>query len=194
MMKKHNKVKNKGKRLVSFTSLKGFGNQKSAVEYRRLTYTGTLTTTAAGFYSVIFNSTFLRGFAPEWASYAARFTEYRLLRTRVHVSCPNQILTAASYSGNQFVMATDRSGALANPTTIAQTYSLAGSKAFQIPNTQNVPLKYEDSAIDLEDQSYSPVTTNSNDFAIVLCYASTSISTVFASVYVEFMVEFKGAQ
>jgi hypothetical protein len=191
-MQKHKK--SKAKIPKTFISLKGFNGLKHASEFRRMTVTGPLTTNAAGLATFPVNVAYLRSNSTEWASYAARFTEYRLLKIRVHLT--QSVYTGPGNANNtNFVIYTDRSGILAGATTSNAAYAYSGARAFNVPFTGHSPITYSDSAIDLEDQLYTAVGTSSVDFAVVIFYLNASqVSQTVMQFYIEFMVEFKGTQ
>jgi hypothetical protein len=192
MQQKHkNKKQSKSKIPRGFVTERGFGNQKMASEFRRLTFVQVDTNNASGFQSFGCTAATMRSNAVEWSSYAASFTEYRLIRTRLSVVN----IIASSSAGGTLVFWTDRSGILTPPTTTAQSFTLAGSVVYPINNTSMHPLVYTGSAADLEEQLFTPVTTNAISYQIgYTINVPTSVSTPVAYTFMEWLVEFRSPQ
>jgi len=161
-----------------------------ATEVRRLTYFIRQSPNGNGLLPAI-NAAYMRANCPEWASYAARWTQYRLLEIRLCFTLWQMVAgVTPTFVNDLGVVATDRSGILALPTTIGAVFAMAGAKTFLMLPT-SVPSRYKARAIDLEDQNYSPVSVSSTAFQVFVATSSSSPATALA---IEFMVEFKGSQ
>jgi len=161
-----------------------------ATEVRRLTYFIRQAPNGNGLLPAI-NAAYMRANCPEWASYAARWTQYRMLQIRLCFTLWQMVAgVTPTFVNDLGVVATDRSGILALPTTIGAVFGMAGAKAFLMLPT-SVPCRYVARAIDLEDQNYTPVSVSSTAFQVFVATSTVSPSTVLA---IEFMVEFKGSQ
>ncbi len=182
----------KGKKLVpknkvSWVQLIGVSASPGAREIRRLTAPATNITTNAGgaAYGRILSSAAIS--ATEWASYAARYTEARVLAMRFHVVSG----AGAAITGDRIVVSTDRSGILAVPTSEQAVWAQTAPKIFI--DAMVVPGVYEARAIDIEDQLFDAVTTMTNRFGIQYAAFGTASTTIFA-LLPEYMVEFRGPQ
>jgi len=161
------------------------------IEQRRLTYFVGITTTAGGLAFFQVNSALLRSSSAEWASYAARFTEYRILGLKIHVmTSPGG--TLATNQGF-CIIAQDQSGTLATPTTTAAMWGLADSRVWNLDDTLPRGIVYTAKAVDLEDLNYTAVTTSSTTFQVFV-HITGLASTQIASAFLEWCVEFKSPQ
>jgi len=91
----------------------------------------------------------------EWASMSAVYVQFRVIAVRV-VLIPSRGGVATNYQDCPGVAGTDRSGALAAPSSVAGVWALNNPKPFLLTNTDKKPFSYEARAIDLEDQNYVP--------------------------------------
>jgi len=189
LVKKNGPKRTSGSRIPDLVRLRTtFG--PGATEVRRLTYFISAAVGAGGVLPAI-NAAYMRANSPEWASYAARWTQYRMLKI-----CVRFVLYSApvgSTPNTAFglgVAATDRSGTLALPVTNAAVWAMAGAKAFLLQPT-NTPSVYSAKAIDLEDQNYTSVSVSSTAFQVFL---ATSAAAANSALAIEFIVEFKGSQ
>lgn len=186
-MGKKNKNKNKKLKMPGFISLKNFGNQANISEFRRFSGTSTMTGGGTGFASSNISSTILRASTTEWAQYALRWTEYRIIRIKVHF---------VPYTGNvyQLVMFVDRSG-VASISTMSAAWASNGAKIYNGTNNTMKCAVMSGLAQDLEEQNFAPVGTNSTTFSVqVACQGFTAAVLPLGALYYEFMVEFKGSQ
>jgi hypothetical protein len=158
-------------------------------EVRRLSVVSGLASNGAGLAAATIRPTGTAGLATttEWASYISRWTEFRTLALRITALQVSASAATESYG----VFATDRSGALAVPTTQAAVLALAAPKF--LSSTMVKPFVYEARAIDLEDQLFSPVGTIVNNFAVQVAIVGALSSTLY-NLMVEWLVEFKGSQ
>lgn len=166
---------------------------QSQSELRRITFNALLTTNGAGFNSLLIGSTYLRANGVEWASYAARFTEYRILGVRVHLtSAPGQLGSGIEPEG-PLLLSVDNSGTLAAPTTIAAVWGMAKPKLFNLNTTSARPIEYAARAIDLEDMNFTAVGVNAATFQVILA-ANSGATTNYGQLFVEWAVEFRSTQ
>jgi hypothetical protein len=127
---------------------------------------------------------------------AARYTEYRIRGIRAHViRTDSSFSTAALPASAQLytLLGTDRSGIVAAPSTAQAVWGLSGTKVFQVPQTTK-PAIYSEKALDLEEQNFTAVTVNSTTFQVQLFLQSNTASLIVGSLFVEWDVEFRGAQ
>jgi hypothetical protein len=160
-------------------------------EIRRLTYSGQLTANGAGFVGANFNAAYVRANAVEWANYAARFTEYRLLGTRVHITQP--FVVATGLEGGSVIMSTDESGAATTPTSLQLAWQQGNAKVFNLDQTTPKPITYSARAVDLEDQDFTPVGISATTFQIFLA-VNGGVSSIVCQFFIEFSVEFRSPQ
>jgi len=183
-----NKQKSKQK-LVSWTSLTSVNVKPNTSETRRMTYVSSVVLTAATFNTQSFTCASVRSTCTEWASYSPRWSEYRILAMKVHVSS----IPTTPASSTTVMCATDRSGV--GPNTLATPAAFLAStnvKIFEADHTDKKLITYEARAIDLEDQDFTPVNTNSTAFSIyVALHAGAAVSTG-TLIYFEAMVQFRG--
>lgn len=121
--------------------------------------------------------------ALEWTNISARYTEARVLGIRVFWSP-----IAAAASGILLPIATDRSGALANPVSVNAAWGLAGARLICCTATAKTLPVYEAWATDLEDFNFQPVGSITSQYA-VQTYNGTGSALAY---YVEYIVEFRG--
>jgi hypothetical protein len=161
-----------------------------ASEVRRLTLVVTnLTTSAAGFLGIAYGSGTLSS-TLEWSSYSARFTEYRLLGIRVNLT-DGQITTQTA--GGNVVLAADDTGNTTLPTSAAQLWAFAKARCFNLDNVTAKPIRFEVSAKDIQDMDFSPTATPAASIALKGALQGP-VSTIMATAYVEFSVEFRSPQ
>lgn len=183
-MGKKNKNKNKGAPGKGWISKRGFGNQADASEFRRITIYSTLTTNAGSFVNLNVNSSVIRT-SPEWASYSARWTEYRIIRIKSHIDLNS--------NATQCVTFIDRTGA-ASITTMVQAWSSNGSKVINTGATMNKLPSVTGVADDLEEQLFTATGSNAATFSNQISAVSSGASQGIGGVYSEALVEFRGAQ
>lgn len=187
---KKNKQGNKkqNKQVRSWTSLAKFGNNESTV-LRRCTRVITVNSTASN----IFNGTISDGtvtLSTEWSGLSPRWAEYRVLRIKTHFA---DYALPTSTNANYVVFATDRSGIVAAPTSAVDCWARDAAKIYNADNqVPNFP-KYAVKASDLEDQEFISTGLSTSRYAIHYFGASNSPSVAVASMFVEYLVEFRGA-
>jgi hypothetical protein len=189
--KKTNKNKTK---IPSWTALVRVIGKEGASEIRRCSAILPLSTDGTGFAKLAIGAGTVRtNPATEWASYAARFQEYRVLAMKV--SLVVGALGANPVNELDFVIfSTDRSGALTVPASGGANWANDNPKVFNGVSTDRRLLEYEARAIDLEDQDFSPVGTTITNFAIFLTASGSVSITGVATLFCEWMVEFRGTQ
>ncbi len=172
---------------ASWVQLLGVSANPGAHEVRRLTAPATNITTSAGgtAFGRILSSAAIS--ATEWASYAARYTEARVLAMRFHVVAA----AGSAITSDRIILSTDRSGILAAPASEQAVWAQTAPKIFI--DAMVVPGVYEVRATDLEDQLFDAVTTMTNRFGIQYAAFGTASTTIF-SLLPEYMVEFRGPQ
>ncbi len=191
-MGKNKQLKQQKQKAISWVNLSRIPRIGNII--RRLTVVAAITTNASGFASAVINSTYLRANATEWSSCAALYTEYRIIRTRMHV-CPQ--LPAASTAGTNFagpiIFYCDRSGASAALASLTAAFAYDTSKPFNFWQTTPKPIKYDTQAIDLEEQNFTSTGVNSTTFSVGYVFSDPSAASVtVGSLLIEWLVEFKG--
>jgi hypothetical protein len=195
MQRKHSKS---GKpRKQRWTNLTNLPSRAGASVVRRLSYApGAIAANGAGLTTVKISSATFIANAPEWASFVARYTEYRFLSIRIFpTEPPVSTLTTVSVSGIVCV-GTDRSGQLGAPASQAVVWGLQSPKLLVYDSTQHNPPSYEARAIDLEDQNFQASSTAGSNlpaFAINFTH-NGPVSANNIQYLAEAMVEFKGMQ
>lgn len=204
MSKALKQAKSKGDRgnpKWSWTQLSGVRSSANSRETRRLTsWTNTVMTTGAGgaFAAGPIVANNGASSATEWSSFAARFTEARVLAVRVTLfpRYPQGYFAAATgataAAQGQVVLVSDRSGQAPALTSMGQAVAFAGVIR---PTSEKVSLEVR--ATDLEDQLFTATTG-----AITLNFRIlTGCQNIAAGVAVahydmlsEWMVEFQSPQ
>jgi len=183
----HKTNKNNNKRLATWTNLSGIPSRSSASEVRRLSIPFAISTSGGGIYTGAFGPTFIRTNCTEWASYAARYQEYRVLAIKVAIAESDN-----SNAGAYIIWSTDRSGGASVPSTAAAAFASAGAKVMDPNSTQKTFSSYQARATDIEDQNFSSVGINATSFQIFLYLNNGATKTYTA--FVEAAVEFRGPQ
>ncbi len=192
------KVK-KQTRLASWTSLTRVNTRSDLTETVRLSSNSALSSVGASILTRYLSASQASS-CPDWASFAARFTEYRVLALRIHYfpAFPDANPTTAAFAApttavthGVLAVGTDRSAALAAPASFGAVSQLAAVKYHWTAR----PWVYEARAIDFEDQQFTPVTTTTNYFSVQVASRGTLNSgTTYGDICVEAMVQFKGRQ
>jgi hypothetical protein len=192
-MSAKSKVSKKKNKIVSWTSLAQIRNGPGGSEYRRITYIYAVTTSAGGVYAVAFTPANVSGFT-EWSSYAARYSQARVLALRIIYRRNYAVNVSATgpTAGGNLVVGTDRSGSvIGTPTSEIQVFALQNAKVFDVFTSWS----YEARAIDIEDQLYSPTSGSPTaTFAICVYGNGFNNTTTYGEIFVEAMVEFKGTR
>jgi len=197
MGKKKNKQVTRMPGPKDILNFSNFGAQKTASECRRLTYSVNIqTNSTSGSFQLVVGSSYLRSNAVEWANYAARWVEYRVVRTRVFYAPITGASTGAA--GGHVTFGVDRSGvivagALGSPTV----WALAGGKVFNHNNTERALVKYSAVATDLEEQNFTAVGSNSVSYSICCSFntpGNVSGPTSIGVLFIDWLVEFRGPQ
>ncbi len=183
---------------ASWTSLTRVSAPAGTTETRRCTLLTTAACGAGGAISVTAIGTSSVTGAAEWSSYSARWTEARVLAVRLRFvpRYPMGYFAAATgataAANSQLFIGTDRSGAA----TITTANAILALEKSQIQPGNKVVM-YEAQAIDLEDQLFSSIGTMANNFRVaygVICSGAPAGATTIFDLFVEWMVQFRGAQ
>lgn len=134
----------------------------------------------------------------EWGSFAARYSEARVVAIKAHFvpTYPVGYVAASSgstaYVSGRLAIGTDRSGAYTAPTSIQSALSLQNSRLV----ATHEPFVYEVRATDLEDQLFTSTTAAVPAYYRMLFGTDNTIAgsanTVY-NIFVEYMVQFRGA-
>ncbi len=194
--KKQNKKKFKNPWVLVLSNVPNAPGHTSVV---RLTLAGFLATTDAnGRFTQAFAATTRAQLCTQWASYAARFTQFRVLGIKltyepdINVSFYDGTggVTAVRTVGGMIVC-TDRSGALTSPSGAGSettAWAETSAKVFNVGKRWT----YQAHAIDFEDQQYQAVTGTGNFYSVFVVGELLTASVTYGAVYEEYAVEFKG--
>ncbi len=125
----------------------------------------------------------------EWASFSARYREYRVLGVRVHFE-PVLKVNTTTVAGGPLVIATNKGGALGTPTSHVQVYSLAKSRVFSTYKT----LVYDVRPDDYTDLDIGATASPSSEFSVLLYGDSFTNSIAFFRIYILWVVQFSSVQ
>jgi len=151
-----------------------------------LTYSQGLTGVAGNFYGS-YSSTLVNS-STEWASFAARYEEFRVLSLKVHFIPLFQVNTATTQLGVGAIGST-RDVAL-TPTTVAQVAALADSQYTNLAKAWTKTVR----ASDIEELVYTPTNAPGGVAVTSVAVAFNNLLPVAAQmglVTVEFLTEFK---
>jgi len=180
---------NSWKKIVGLTEVAGAG------VVRRLTFTGSATTNAAGIFVVNASTVGMRANSYEWSAISALYQEYRLLAAKISVTAGfPQALIVPSTDLASVVCGTDRSGALTPPTTAPGIFQLDDVKLYNGDYTEKAPIVYSAKAIDLQNQLFTPIGTNATSFILYVGIIGDFSTANIAQYWIEWVAEFKGAQ
>jgi len=177
---------------ASWVTLAQLSRNPGATEIRRCTSVpGVLSTTASAvlFGRVLSNAATS---STEWANYAVRYVEARVLAVRLNFLPFGTSSAAAPMDVVAGVIATDRSGALSTPTSWGQVWALADPRPFTDQMVK--PFTYQAQAIDLEDQDYQPVGALGATFSVLYAVSAQVGNSACLFLATDFLVEFKGPQ
>lgn len=188
-MTKRNKRRSRGPKrgVKSFTQMAAVAAPAGVSEIRRLSYNQAVTTNGAGFVGLLVGPGLLVASATEWANYAARWQEYRVLATKVTMT------NEGAQTSDFVIFATDRGGLASTPVSVTALWATSGAKVFNGVLTQKEPITYEAKAIDLEDQLYTPVANTAVTYQVLMGTIGPPTTATF-QVFVEWMVQFKGTK
>ncbi len=126
----------------------------------------------------------------EWTSYLKNlYVEYKIVRVRVHVYPSVTNATSTSNFVNLVGFATDRSGAASSAASMNALVALDDSKIYPMSYTGR-PFTYTATAIDLEDQLFSPVASAGSSFSVV--YYATGLGTGNFAYFLEIEIQLRG--
>ena len=187
--------KEKNKKLVvpqGWINLQPFP-PSAQIALRRVSYSVAILTGAGGIFITAFGATQIRANASEWTGMAARYTEYRIIRTKLTYIPSVTEPTGTVVSVGSVIFACDKSGSITTPTTSAQVWALDDAKVSPISAYSSNPFKAEFVADDLEEQNYTPVGTNAVSFTPYVGVEGSATSN-YGRVWAESLIEFRGAQ
>lgn len=163
---------------------------------KRMTAVVAVATTAGGVVSLQLSSTSVNSTASEWASFAARYIDYRVLKMKVSylpirvVNTQNGATALSLVPGG--VVAADPSGS-AFPTTLATGWVLEASKLHQLSKSWSYAVR----ASQEEHMIFNPTSASipaANRFAIVGIFGGGDASTTYGNFFYEWWTEFRGSQ
>lgn len=195
MGKKNKNMKLKG---MNWTQLSLGGTMGAAqrIVRRLTTNVGAIVSSATGLTLIRVLSSQVSN-AQEWANLSAVYVQARVIEVRVTLFPYRNPAAGTGFVGNgtdyMVVAGTDRSGALAAPTTVGGVFGLSQPKCF----TSNgvIPHVITARAIDLEDQEFFAIGTPVAKYAIQVAAQMVGVTAAASHFWQlnEFICEFKGA-
>ncbi len=125
----------------------------------------------------------------EWASFAARYLEYRVLAVLAEFH-PRPIVNTTGVIGAPVVFATNKGGAFGTPSSRVQVFSLTNPK---VGHSMKV-MKYEIRPDDYTDLDVGSTGSPSSEFSLLLYSDSMTVSTTFYDVFFTWVVQFSSRQ
>lgn len=160
---------------------------------KRMTLTAAFTSSAGGVVDISASSSDVQSSpATEWASFAARFLDYRVLKVKVSWEPAVRVNLAAIFNA-QGVVARDPSGAFATAGGVLATWALESAKPVNFYKSFSHTIV----ASEEEHMLFNPtsaVIPASNRFKLCIIGTAATVSTAVGRVYYEWIVEFRGSQ
>jgi len=125
----------------------------------------------------------------EWASWAARFREYRVLAVRVEYM-PYSLVNLSTIAGAPLFVAENKAAAIGTPTSYNQIFSLARSKVHHIMK----PWSYIIRADDYTDLDVGGTASPSSEFSLLFFADSLSNSILYGRLAITWVVQFSTTQ
>jgi len=147
---------------------------------------------ATGNFVQKYNATHMVANAPEWSSFSALFSEFRILNIRVHLCTEPGSLTGAI----TVVYGDDRSSSGTPPGNVFGVWQLANAKVWGgAQESRRIPT-HTSAAMTPDDWLYRSTLAPSIAYSVVGGVFSTDTTDSSTRIweYVEYLVEFSGAQ
>jgi hypothetical protein len=125
----------------------------------------------------------------EWASFAARYREYRVLAVELSWE-PNFMVNTATSLGGPIYIALNKGGALGTPTSKGQVLAMADSECRSSYKKWNYQIRPDD----YTDLDVGSTSTPSSEFSFVFFANAFTASTVFGDFAQRWVVQFSSRQ
>ena len=176
-----------------------FGKYSGPIDLGQSSYTGEIellnltdvvtTVSSTGLGVVALERTFNPNVTTEWASFAARFREYRVLAVRLHYM-PFGVVNTTSFNVGPAVIATNKGSAFGTPTSSAQVFALAKPKVFHLAK----PMVYEIRPDDYTDLDVGATASPASEFSVLLYGDGLTVSSGYGRLYCTWVVQFSSRQ
>lgn len=125
----------------------------------------------------------------EWASFAARYREYRVLAVELTWQ-PYQVVNTAAVIVGPLYVAMNKGTSLGTPTSKAQVFALARSKVMHTAKK----FKYTIRPDDYTDLDVGSTSSPSSEFSFLFYTSGVSNSTVYGDWAIRWVVQFSARQ
>jgi hypothetical protein len=125
----------------------------------------------------------------EWASFAARYREYRVLAVEIKW-IPSIVVNTAAIVGGPLYIALNKGGALGTPTSKGQVFALANAKV----HMNYKPWTYVIRPDDYTDLDVGSTATPASEFSFLFFASAYTASTSYGDLAVEWVVQFSSRQ
>jgi len=125
----------------------------------------------------------------EFANYAARFREYRVLAVKIDCVPIVKVNTSTTVSG-AVVVAENKAGVLGTPTSYNQIFAMAKSHYHSVMSEWTHIIR----ADDYTDLDMGSTSTPGSEFSLVFYADALTASTVYAKLFMTWVVQFSSAQ
>ena len=197
-MKKSNKNPKKNGRKIDaqertkfgmYTGPIDVGQSKSTDLMLVVNLTSTTTMSASGVGVLATELTFNPNTTTEWASYAARFREYRVLAVEVSYM-PSQVVNLSGAVCGPCAIATNKGGVLGTPTSVGQVWALANAK----PKLMFKPWNYIIRPDDYTDLDVGSTSSPSSEFSMLVYGDGFTNSLLVGRLFLRWVVQFSSRQ
>ncbi len=147
------------------------------------------TTSSSGVGVLATELTFNPNTTVEWASWAARFREYRVLAVSVHYE-PYSIVNLSTIAGAPIVVAENKAAALGTPTSYNQLIALARYQVHHVFKSWSFTIR----ADDYTDLDMGGTASPSSEFSMLLYGDSLSNSILYGRLFITWVVQFATTQ
>lgn len=149
----------------------------------------TTTTSSNGVGVMAAEITFNPNTANEWASFAARYREYRVVAVEVEY-VPYATVNLSTIVGAPLVVAQNKAAALGTPASYAQVYSMGKPKVKHVFK----PFSFTIVADDLTDLDMGGTATPASEFSFVFYADGLSNSILYGRWFFKWLVQFSSVQ
>lgn len=125
----------------------------------------------------------------QWASYAARFREYRVLAVELNW-VPYHVVNTTSIVVGPIVVATNKAGTLGTPTSKTQVSALANSRYEHTARRFSYVIRPDD----YTDLDVGSTASPSSEFSFLMYGDGLSVSTTYGTYFITWVVQFSGIQ
>ena len=189
--KSENQIQKQEKsKLGMYTGPIDLGQSPSTGEVGLFNLTDVVTTiSSTGLGVVALERTFNPNVTTEWASFAARFREYRVLAVEINYF-PFGKVNTTSFNIGPCVIATNKGPAFGTPTSSAQVFALAKPHIWHLGS----PMKYIVRPDDYTDLDVGSTSSPASEFSVVLYADGLTVSSGYGRFYCKWVVQFSSRQ